>query len=149
MKSGFSLVELLIIIAIISIISTIGFPNFIRLREIYIVKGEMQRVISFVSLAKSVSLKYNEQVCVTFPKGTGTKLKMFIDSNRDKLHSEGEKLEQTLSLNESFQITSDDKTVCFPPTGIVLGSNETILFAYGNQSRKLIVSAYGRVRIEK
>lgn len=147
--AGFTLVELLIVIAIVSILSVIAIPNFSRLKEIYVTKGEMQKVVSFLNLAKSVSLKYNEQVCVSFTKGKGGTLTMFIDTNRDGNYSNGEKIEQTMPLNEGLEITSENKNVCFPPTGIVLGSNNTITFQFGNAIRNVIVSGYGRIRIEK
>ncbi|MCX7991041.1 MAG: prepilin-type N-terminal cleavage/methylation domain-containing protein [Proteobacteria bacterium] len=149
MEKGLTLVELLIVIAIITILSAVAIPNFVRYREIYITKGDMQKVVSFINLAKSVSLKYNEQVCLSFPKGKNPSISMFIDSDRSKTFTSGEKIEQTLKLNEEMEITSDNLIVCIPPTGIVLGTNNTIVFRYGQQQRRVIVSGYGRVKVER
>lgn len=150
MRKGFTLIELLIVIAIVGILSAIAVPNFARLKEIYVTKGEMQRIIAFINLAKTVSMRYNEQACIAFTKGKGSTLQLFIDSDRSKNYTSGEKVEQTLKLNEELEITSDTQNVCIPPTGIVLGAgNTSIIFSYGNQTRKIIIAGYGRIRVEK
>lgn len=149
MNKGLTLIELLIVIAIIGILSAIAIPNFVRYKEIYVTKGDMQKVVSFINLAKSVSLRYNDQVCISFQKGKNPNIFMFLDADRSKTYTTGEKIEQTLKLNEEMEITSNDLIVCIPPTGIVLPTNATISFQYGQQQRKVIVSGYGRVRIER
>lgn len=150
MRKGFTLVELLIVIAIVGVLSAIAIPNFARLKEVYVTKGEMQRIVAFINLAKTASMKYNDQACITFTKGKGSTLQLFIDSDRDKTYNSGEKVEQTLKLNEELEITSDNQNVCFPPTGIALGvGSTTIIFSYGNQTRKIVIAGYGRIRIEK
>lgn len=149
MSKGLTLVELLIVIAIIGVLATIAIPNFSRYKEIYITKGDMQKVVSFINLAKSLSLRYNEQVCVTFPSGKYVEIKMFVDSDRSRSYTTGERQEQSLKLNEEMEITTNPTTVCVPPTGIILPTNATITFKYGQQTRKVIISGYGRVRIER
>ena len=148
-KKGYTLVEVLIVIAIIGILSAIAIPNFSKYREIYVTKGEMQKIVSFINLAKSASLRYNDQVCIKFPSGYGPVLEMFIDADRDGQKGNTETFINRLSLDPNLQMTSSTVNICIPPTGVVLGSNTTLVFRYNNVVRKVVISGYGRVKIEK
>jgi len=148
-KKGYTLVEILIVIAIIGILSAIAVPNFARYREIYVMKGEMQKIVSFINLAKSASLRYNDQICIRFPTGYGSVLEMFIDANRNRLKENAETVINRLSLDPNLKMTSSTVNICIPPTGILLGSNNTLIFQLNNSVRKVVISGYGRVRIER
>ncbi|MCX7770520.1 MAG: GspH/FimT family pseudopilin [Proteobacteria bacterium] len=149
-KRGYTLVEILIVIAIISILSAIAIPNFSRYREIYVTKGEMQKIVSFINLAKSASLKYNDQIGLIFPAGNGITVTMFIDSNRNNALDNGETVLNRLVLDSNLtHQTNNPVYIGIPPTGIIVGSNTTLTFKYGNQTRRIVVSGYGRIRVEK
>jgi prepilin-type N-terminal cleavage/methylation domain-containing protein len=149
-KAGFTLIEMLIIIAIIGILSAIAIPNFTRYREIYVTKGEMQKIVYFINLAKSASLKYNDQIGMLFPVGSGITLTMFVDANRNNNLDGGETVLNRLTLDPNLtHVTNATKYIGIPPTGIIIGTNTTLTFQYGNQTRRVVVSGYGRVKVEK
>lgn len=146
---GLTLVELLVVIAIIGILSTIAIPNIARMKEIYVMKGEMQKIVSFINLAKSASLKYNDQIGLIFPAGSGITVTMFVDTNRNSTLDSGETVINRLTLDQNLtHVTNASKYVGIPPTGIVLGTNTTLTFQYGNRMRNIVISGYGRIKIQ-
>ncbi len=148
-ERAFTLVEALIVIAIIGILSGIAIPNFSRMREIYVMKGEMQKIVSFINLAKSASLKHNDQIGLIFPEGYGITVTMFIDANRNNTLDSGETVINRLKLDQKLaHVTNTAKYIGIPPTGIILGTNTTLTFKYGNRIKNIIISGYGRIKIQ-
>lgn len=168
MKNGFTLIELLIVIGIMSIMMAIAIPNVVRLREIYITKGEMQRIISFFNASRSAALKFNDQIGIEVPTGKGAVLRMYRDDGsgggtaRDKQRTAGEQVIQTMTLHPDFDVPATSNTSSImtngtinfgmPPTGVPIGTASllNIIFKYGDRTwRKMIISANGRIRIER
>jgi len=65
-NQGFTLLELLIVIAFVGIIMAIGIPNFSKWKEKYEINGQAQKVYFDMMLARSTSVKNNNNVSVTF-----------------------------------------------------------------------------------
>lgn len=154
-SAGFTLVELLVVMALITILSTIMAPNIVRMREIYVVKGEMQKVISFISLAKGAALKYNDQITMIFPANTkGAQVEMFVDTNRNLIKDAGETvLQDRLRLDPNLKITDTAPVkIGIPPSGLLTGLGDIVIhFQYNDKPvyRRVIISATGRIRVER
>lgn len=154
-KTGFTLIEVIIVMGIVAILSMVAIPNLVRMKEIYVVRGEMQRIIAFISLAKSAALKHNEQIGVDFSLGKGITLTMYRDSNRDAKRDAGEETINTLKLDAALEIEklslSGLTSIATNPTGTFLapGNFGSIGFKYNQQYRKLTIASSGRITITR
>ncbi|NQT50052.1 prepilin-type N-terminal cleavage/methylation domain-containing protein [Candidatus Kuenenbacteria bacterium] len=110
---GFSLIELIVSIAIMSTITTMGILVFINLSEEKKIKNDSQLLVTKLSEVK-VKAYSNQKVNDQVPKAFGlavesTNLRQFIiyaDENGDCLHAASETVLETIELSERIYFGS-------------------------------------------
>jgi len=70
-SQGFTLLELMIVIAVVAILVTIGTPSFQFILDKNRLKGAAEELVQQLQLARAEAIKQNKQVQVVFKKVTG------------------------------------------------------------------------------
>jgi type II secretion system protein H len=71
-RSGFSLVEILVVVAIIGVISLVSVPNFIAMQRNGKLKSSMRRFITDVRSMRQRAVTRHTQTKISFQTGTAT-----------------------------------------------------------------------------
>ena len=135
---GFTLLELLIVIAFVAIIMAIGIPNFSKWKEKYEINGQAKKVYFDMMLARSTSVKNNNNVSVTFDVSKNL-YKVHDDTNSDSIEDHGESIKSVnLENNVEFGYVPglrdiDGNMVTSP---VFLDSGNTVTFNRRGQASK-------------
>ena len=135
---GFTLLELLIVIAFVTIIMAIGVPNFSKWKEKYEINGQAQKVYFDMMLARSTSVKNNNNVSVTFDVSKNL-YKVHDDTNNNSVEDHGESIKSVnLENNVAFGYVPglrdiDGNMVTSP---IFMESGNTVTFNFRGQASK-------------
>lgn len=65
-KNGFTLIELIVAIAVLGILITVGLPAFTELNDRHRLKGATQGVFDLMQFARSEAVKRNETISISF-----------------------------------------------------------------------------------
>lgn len=69
-EGGFTLAELVILIAVIGILSVMAVPAFLNYYQAATLKSGSQQVVTLVNQARELAIKQNDNVCVKLPSAT-------------------------------------------------------------------------------
>jgi prepilin-type N-terminal cleavage/methylation domain-containing protein len=157
-NSGFTLVELLIVIALIGVVAAIGVPNFSTWLPNYRLKAATQDLYSNFQKAKLAAVKRNENTVVRFPSSGYT---IFVDGDNDFTQDAGEDViaqvswsnypDVSVGLN-TFDNSSGSPAIAFRSDGIPtvssgLAAGKATLNNANGRAMEVSVSQAGGIRI--
>ncbi|MEJ2099451.1 MAG: GspH/FimT family pseudopilin [Desulfobacterales bacterium] len=155
--SGFSIVELMTVIAIISILAGIAVPSYISWRANSQLNRAALDVYGNLQRAKSEAVKRNALCAVTFSANDYT---VYMD-NGNLLYDAGEEVISSNPWSEYPGVNLDNTTftdpvnsIAFAPDGLprkngnALGSGDVTLSYKGNRQKTIEVLIAGTIRIQ-
>jgi len=162
-ESGFTLVELIIVIGVILLISTIAVPNIIVWRQNTQLSGAVRDIYSHFQKAKVEAIKRGTYCAAAF---SSSGYVIFVDSDKDLVPDPGEEVIASISLsdygNVSFDTSKgggDGLTFSNPTNGIAFAADGLAKSAVGfglgsvylkngnSKTAGLLVSSAGSIRL--
>jgi len=152
-NKGFTLIELMIVIAIFGVLAGIMTPSFLAWRDRTKVKGDATELRAAFESAKLRAIKHNTNVVVTFPNTTS--YQSFVDTNDNGARDAGEDLLIDRALSPGVTITTNTfagNDMAFNSRGMANGPNSTgtiTMTSPGGERYSVVVSSFGRVRMQR
>jgi type IV fimbrial biogenesis protein FimT len=116
-ESGFTLVELLIVIAIAAILATVAVPSFQIMSRNMAVRGAADELVAGIQFARSEAVRTNQTVSLLL---SGRTWQVFIDSNNNKVRDNSELLLREGSFSNLIDDQNASLWLGFSPTGTTL-----------------------------
>jgi prepilin-type N-terminal cleavage/methylation domain-containing protein len=155
-KNGFSLIELIVVVAIIGILATIGFVNLRRDRPQ--VREAARITAADLSRARSEAIRLNTRVALQFDPATNS-YRSFEDANRDATSDTGRFLfERSLAefaLADLRSTNFTDNVIWFDARGLPqnslggfgAGSVRYVSTNDKNYEISIVLAAQGRIQV--
>lgn len=146
-QRGFTMAELLVVIAVIGIIAVTATPLFLSFLEAQQTRGAAQQVATLLNQARQLAIATNAsyRVEVDVP---GNRLRFVNTSNNSPWTGPGTDLQGYQTLTNQARLAAVTVNPTFNPLGTAGSGTITTQNARGSSSRNVVVSSSGRIRIQ-
>ena len=146
-KTGFSLIELMIVLAIMGILSAIAAPNFMNYMAQRRLNGAARMVMSDLMAARQKAVSINQEVKVSFVSNHAYEIWNDADSNGTVADNEGDDLVKDIHPNYYDVTLSASAAPIFYQRGTASGTTVTVTSSRTGVSKDVTVALNGRVKI--
>jgi type IV fimbrial biogenesis protein FimT len=146
-ESGLTLIEIMIVIAIIAIFAGIAIPNFLSYMPKYRLNGAARQVMGDLMAARMKSVSQNCDVRVAFFEGDA-EYNIWTDSNNNDTIDSGEEITKDIQSDYYDVTISATKNIEFHSRGTANPYNDILLTNSVGLTKSVKVYMTGRVMIE-
>ena len=155
---GFSLIELLVVMAIVAILVTLSMPFTGKIIEQYQSKSEQKSLMTLITFARETAMAEGQTVtlCPAVDKIHCTQdwnqpLIVFLDANASNIAEDADKLRRVAEPLRhgtlTFAVFPIGNFLQFNEDGFSLNQNGTFQYCYKDQSWQIIINRIGRMRV--
>lgn len=138
MSRGFTLVEIVLVLSVIGVFTSVAVPGIVRARDRAAVHGATSAVVSALADARHQALRWQRRTAIRFDTLSAS---VVVHAGTDTL--------ERLALRAQFDVSLDATrdSVAFYPTGLGYGAaNTRLIVSRGLAAETVSVSRAGRVR---
>lgn len=147
-QRGFSLPELMMVIAVLGIITVLGTPLLLSYLEASQTRGAAQELMTLLNQARQLAITSNTSYRVEFDVA-GNRLRFVRTSDDTPWVGPGTDGQGYLRLVNNARITAASANPVFASLGSVTpGATITVQNSQGTSSLSVVVSGAGRIRIQ-
>ena len=152
-ESGFTLTELMVTIAIISVLSAIATPNVLQWMQSRKLTVGTQEILSALNAARFRAVKDNAHAIINF-NTTQDSYRVFLDLNRNNRWDDGtdtglaaEKMPAGISITEA-SFAGGASWIRFDGQGLPNGlGGHVVIVDPGGRMRQVVVNVTGRIQV--